>query len=218
MDEAPKSLILKGWKLAFSSDSMRGSGASSQGDLTSRLEVAERRVIRVAVPEIGNPELPPDDGHTWRKYGQKRILNSIFPRGYYRCTHQKSYQCPAKKTVQRLDVDPSILEVTYINHHICHLSSTAPSLAPPPPPHLLPSGGVVVNHLLTSAASNSGKMWLPLSTETGEGDAEYGVVHMADTMFNSGGAAGTSNSFMDLLIFQANAKDDSSVIRHGINL
>lgn len=36
--------------------------------------------MRVAAPRIGNTELPPDDGFTWRKYGQKEILGSRFPR------------------------------------------------------------------------------------------------------------------------------------------
>ncbi|KAH7854698.1 hypothetical protein Vadar_016885 [Vaccinium darrowii] len=31
-------------------------------------------------------------------------------RGYFRCTHQKLYNCPAKKQVQRLDNDPFTLE------------------------------------------------------------------------------------------------------------
>lgn len=38
--------------------------------------------MRVAAPRIGNTEIPPDDGYTWRKYGQKDILGSKFPRYY----------------------------------------------------------------------------------------------------------------------------------------
>ncbi|KAL0539785.1 hypothetical protein IC582_024003 [Cucumis melo] len=40
----------------------------------------EKRTVRVGAPRIGNTELPPDDGFTWRKYGQKEILGSRFPR------------------------------------------------------------------------------------------------------------------------------------------
>ncbi|XP_019085601.1 PREDICTED: WRKY transcription factor 55-like [Camelina sativa] len=69
---------------------------------------------------------PPDDNYTWRKYGQKGILCSTFPRAYYRCTHQKLYKCPAKKQVQRLDEDPYTFRVTYRSTHTCHLFTTFP--------------------------------------------------------------------------------------------
>lgn len=52
-------------------------------------------------------------------------------RGYYRCTHQKLYQCPAKKQVQRLDHDPFTFEVIYRAYHTCTMSSTAPSISAP---------------------------------------------------------------------------------------
>ncbi|KAL2541860.1 WRKY transcription factor 55 [Abeliophyllum distichum] len=89
-------------------------------------------VTKVAAPQMGNLDLPPEDGYTWRKYGQKDIFGSKYPRSYYRCTHQKFYQCPAKKQVQRLNHDPSTFEVTYRGGHTCHMSSTAPSTAAPP--------------------------------------------------------------------------------------
>nr|GMD57729.1 WRKY transcription factor 55 [Ipomoea batatas] len=28
---------------------------------------------------MGNVDIPPEDGYTWRKYGQKEILGSRFP-------------------------------------------------------------------------------------------------------------------------------------------
>ncbi|XP_073306731.1 WRKY transcription factor 55 [Primulina huaijiensis] len=90
---------------------------------------SDKIVKRVAAPIMGNLELPPEDGYTWRKYGQKEIMGSTYPRSYYRCTHQKFYDCPAKKQVQRLNNDPFIFEVTYRGTHTCHMSSTAPSAA-----------------------------------------------------------------------------------------
>ncbi|CAL0317828.1 unnamed protein product [Lupinus luteus] len=89
-----------------------------------------KKTMMVPAPKVGNTEIPPEDGFTWRKYGQKEILGSKYPRGYYRCTHQKLYGCQAKKQVQKLDHNSNIFEVTYRGEHTCHMSSTAPSSFP----------------------------------------------------------------------------------------
>ncbi|KAK3151548.1 hypothetical protein QOZ80_3AG0247330 [Eleusine coracana subsp. coracana] len=60
-----------------------------------------------------------DDGHVWRKYGQKDIQNSSNPRSYFRCTHRSDQGCPAKRQVQRCDADPSKHVVTYYGEHTC---------------------------------------------------------------------------------------------------
>ncbi|KAJ1254170.1 hypothetical protein BS78_K309800 [Paspalum vaginatum] len=93
-------------------------------------ESGERMMILVPVQRTGNTDLPPDDGYTWRKYGQKDILGSRYPRSYYRCTHKNYYGCEAKKKVQRLDDDPFMYEVTYCGNHTC-LTSTTPLLTLP---------------------------------------------------------------------------------------
>ncbi|XP_009793203.1 WRKY transcription factor 55-like isoform X2 [Nicotiana tabacum] len=115
------------------SDSSRGGGSSSSSSQRQRRRPGDTdtRTVRVAAPRMGNLELPPEDGYTWRKYGQKEILGSRFPRAYYRCTHQKLYNCPAKKQVQRLDNDPYVFEVTYRSQHTCYMSATAPTVPPP---------------------------------------------------------------------------------------
>nr|XP_043622090.1 WRKY transcription factor 23 [Erigeron canadensis] len=56
-----------------------------------------------------------DDGYRWRKYGQKAVKNSHFPRSYYRCT---SASCNVKKRVERCMGDPSYVVTTYEGQHI----------------------------------------------------------------------------------------------------
>ncbi|KAD5961398.1 hypothetical protein E3N88_12871 [Mikania micrantha] len=138
---------------------------------------ADRRTIRVLAPRMGNTEVPPEDGYTWRKYGQKEILGSRFPRGYFRCTHQKLYNCRAKKQVQRLDNDPRIFEVTYRGDHTCTMSSTAPSMPPPPPP---PPAEALATHsspsYLAPAVSQSLPQWLSIDIKQSVDDL-YSIAH-----------------------------------------
>ncbi|PHU18319.1 putative WRKY transcription factor 23 [Capsicum chinense] len=55
-----------------------------------------------------------DDGYKWRKYGQKAVKNSPFPRSYYRCT---TTSCGVKKRVERSIQDTSIVVTTYEGTH-----------------------------------------------------------------------------------------------------
>ncbi|KAF8009793.1 hypothetical protein BT93_J0708 [Corymbia citriodora subsp. variegata] len=210
----------------------RKSGSSSERT-RRRNSDAEKMTIRVPAPRMGNTEIPPEDGYTWRKYGQKEILGSKFPRGYYRCTHQKLYHCPAKKQVQRLDNDPFIFEVTYRGDHTCHMSSTAPSI-PPPPPASLEMAPIPSTQPISASVSAPLAGWLPVDfsmggpsgsrsmavggSGSGSGseagpstsgsrrgkEVEYPLVaDLADAMFNSGSSSTNSMDF----IFPASRED-----------
>ncbi|KAL2472564.1 putative WRKY transcription factor 4 [Forsythia ovata] len=56
---------------------------------------------------------PADDGYNWRKYGQKQVKGSEYPRSYYKCTHPK---CPVKKKVER-SLEGQITEIIYKGQH-----------------------------------------------------------------------------------------------------
>ncbi|XP_060213348.1 probable WRKY transcription factor 41 [Lycium barbarum] len=64
-------------------------------------------------------EVPPEDGYSWRKYGQKHILRAKYPREYYRCARRGLSNCGATKMVQKSETEPSVFEVTYGGSHSC---------------------------------------------------------------------------------------------------
>ncbi|KAJ7232339.1 hypothetical protein O6H91_Y455100 [Diphasiastrum complanatum] len=74
----------------------------------------------VCVPLSKGTGRPSGEGHSsdmwaWRKYGQKPIKGSPYPRGYYRCSSCKG--CSAKKQVEISRNDPSMLIITYTSEH-----------------------------------------------------------------------------------------------------
>ncbi|KAF3334796.1 putative WRKY transcription factor 28 [Carex littledalei] len=97
-----------------------------------------------------------EDGYRWRKYGQKAVKNSPYPRSYYRCTTQK---CPVKKRVERSYQDPTVVITTYEGKHThqtpATLRGSAHLLAPPPPPNLPLHMGfhrdLLMSHLISSS-------------------------------------------------------------------
>lgn len=54
-----------------------------------------------------------EDGYNWRKYGQKLVNGSEFPRSYYKCTYPN---CQMKKQLERSH-DGQVAEVVYKGNH-----------------------------------------------------------------------------------------------------
>ncbi|KAJ4850675.1 hypothetical protein Tsubulata_047136 [Turnera subulata] len=58
-------------------------------------------------------QMASEDGYNWRKYGQKHVKGSEFPRSYYKCTHPN---CEVKKLFERSH-DGQITEIIYKGIH-----------------------------------------------------------------------------------------------------
>ncbi|CAM8979611.1 unnamed protein product [Rhodiola kirilowii] len=96
------------------------SAASSSPKKSIRKSV-QKKVVSIPIKDLDSSSrnkgeaAPPSDSWAWRKYGQKPIKGSPYPRGYYRCSSSKG--CPARKQVERSRVDPTMLVVTYSSEH-----------------------------------------------------------------------------------------------------
>ncbi|XP_073030319.1 probable WRKY transcription factor 65 isoform X2 [Primulina eburnea] len=108
--DSPRSAVSGDIKTASTSSSRRRRGGT------------QKRVMSIPIKDVEGLKLkgdhmtaPPSDSWAWRKYGQKPIKGSPYPRGYYRCSSSKG--CPARKQVERSRVDPNMLVVTYSCEH-----------------------------------------------------------------------------------------------------
>ncbi|XP_073311507.1 WRKY transcription factor 22-like [Primulina huaijiensis] len=115
----------------FGSSSLSFPAASSQSDRPRRRKNQEIKMVR----EMREEELSADSW-AWRKYGQKPIKGSPYPRNYYRCSTSKG--CAARKQVERSPNDPTIFVVSYTGghthprptHRSSHSGSTRNKLSP----------------------------------------------------------------------------------------
>ncbi|KAI3754680.1 hypothetical protein L1987_54468 [Smallanthus sonchifolius] len=98
-----------------------GSGRENHSDSRSgchcckRRKTGSKREIR-RVPIIGSKVTSiPADNYSWKKYGEKKIDGSPFPRVYYKCITGNG--CPARKRVELAVDDSNMLIVTYDGEH-----------------------------------------------------------------------------------------------------
>ncbi|OEL34448.1 putative WRKY transcription factor 65 [Dichanthelium oligosanthes] len=114
---------------------------------SGRRRSANKRVVNVPLADVSGPRPKgvgegntPTDSWAWRKYGQKPIKGSPFPRAYYRCSSNKG--CPARKQVERNRAEPDMVIVTYSFEHnhsdavprAQNRPTPKPKAQPPPPP------------------------------------------------------------------------------------
>ncbi|KZV21670.1 putative WRKY transcription factor 14 [Dorcoceras hygrometricum] len=92
---------------------------SPRNTAIKRRKSQAKKVVCIPAPAPANSrptgEIVPSDLWAWRKYGQKPIKGSPYPRGYYRCSSSKG--CSARKQVERSRTDPNMLVITYTSEH-----------------------------------------------------------------------------------------------------
>ncbi|CAL4975199.1 unnamed protein product [Urochloa decumbens] len=89
------------------------------GARTPRPKRSKKSQLKKVVREmpVADGGASSSDPWAWRKYGQKPIKGSPYPRGYYKCSSMKG--CMARKLVERSPAKPGVLIVTYMADH-CH--------------------------------------------------------------------------------------------------
>ncbi|GMH00473.1 hypothetical protein Nepgr_002312 [Nepenthes gracilis] len=90
-------------------DAGTSAGANPQSQRTKKRKNLPKKVCHVPAQGLSS------DTWAWRKYGQKPIKGSPYPRGYYRCSSSKG--CLARKQVERNRSDPKMFIVTYTEEH-----------------------------------------------------------------------------------------------------
>ncbi|PWA69898.1 WRKY3 [Artemisia annua] len=80
-----------------------------------RRKTGSKRKVKM-IPIIGSKvdSIPADD-YSWKKYGEKKVSGTQFPRVYYKCNSVKG--CPARKRVELSLTDSKMLIVTYDGEH-----------------------------------------------------------------------------------------------------
>ncbi|KAK1698444.1 hypothetical protein QYE76_015141 [Lolium multiflorum] len=144
----------------------------------SKKNLVKKVVREVPVADGGVSGL--DDQWAWRKYGQKPIKGSPYPRGYYKCSSLKA--CTARKLVERSPANPGVLIVTYIADHChavpTHINALAGTARNPPQSPL--SDDTTKREEYSADVSSS------VATDTGaDGDSELWAPVEMDDMFGA---------------------------------
>ncbi|CAM0870526.1 unnamed protein product [Alopecurus aequalis] len=144
-----------------------------------------KKVVR-EVPMLADGRVSgPYDLWVWRKYGQKPIKGSPYPRGYYKCSSLKA--CTARKLVERSPTKPGVLVVTYIADH-CHAMPTNINEAAGTTRNApeLPLSDDSAKHEEDSAEVSSSSMAGDTSTECDLWAMDMGLDDIFDVIFRVG--------------------------------
>lgn len=126
-------------------EKLRATDLSSNHHRTEACKVVAENIAEdpKGFTSTSNGDRPSYDGYNWRKYGQKQVKGSEYPRSYYKCTHPN---CPVKKKVER-SFDGQIAEIVYKGEH---------SHSKPQPPKRNSSGGTQVSGMVVDGIRQDG--------------------------------------------------------------
>ncbi|PHT36772.1 hypothetical protein CQW23_24472 [Capsicum baccatum] len=96
-----------------SKQSLSAKSGQDKKKVCSTIVSGSTEEVAQSLINTSNVDRPSYDGYNWRKYGQKKVKGSEYPRSYYKCTHLK---CPVKKKVER-SYDGQITEIVYRGEH-----------------------------------------------------------------------------------------------------
>ncbi|KAI4364120.1 hypothetical protein MLD38_020253 [Melastoma candidum] len=149
------------------------------------------------IPSVANCDRP-YDGYNWRKYGQKQVKGSEYPRSYYKCTHPS---CPVKKKVEQ-SLDGDIMEIVYKGEHN-HLKpqpvKRGSSSQPADPPATDGTG-----------QDDGNPVWSNEALGRTENEIETGLAGTSDFAFLGKGPLLYEHSRGEAALGQATATQDSS--------
>ncbi|PAN43950.1 hypothetical protein PAHAL_9G005400 [Panicum hallii] len=190
---------------------MAGAATDVDGEEAMRISPAAHQIMKrknevkkvVCIPALpptssrpGGGEVIPSDLWAWRKYGQKPIKGSPYPRGYYRCSSSKG--CMARKQVERSRSDPNMLVITYTAEHNHPWPMQRNVLAGYSRPHTHTStssckkknSGCTVDPTISSSSSTSKNAnYYSEHNAVGNGNLEYGQQTTTDMMDEGNAAA-----------------------------
>ncbi|GFQ08295.1 WRKY transcription factor 22 [Phtheirospermum japonicum] len=135
------------------------------------------------------------DSWAWRKYGQKPIKGSPYPRNYYRCSTSKG--CAARKQVERSPNDPGLFVVSYTGEHTHPRPTHRSSLAGSTRSKLSsPRTSVMKNNNKGNLNMISSSSPVGFTPSTPVAAAENNDVEMAEEEEDGGGDDDDENIFM----------------------